>query len=250
MDMWDAVGLKASCVLSGVGAGGKTSLLLSLAAGALRRRVPVILTATTKMYRRQVSAFQPIITSVWDDGSRETGNHLRRQGCAAWFAAEEGGKVIGLPPAYVDELNMLFPEAVVLVEADGAREKWLKAPGLHEPVIPPSTQITAGILSLQALQRPLTDATVHRLDMVCALLGKKPGDIITAGDLAALAGADEGLFRNSRGRRILILAGSSDVNPSAGHEVVKQLRQPSGINCCIITRGYGESMQPCEVIGL
>ena len=250
MDMWDALGLKAPRVLSAVGAGGKTSLLLSLAAGARRRRIPVILTATTKMYRRQVSAFQPIITSVEDDGSREVGNHLRQSGGAAWFAAEEDGKVIGLPPAYVDELATLYQEAVVLVEADGAREKWLKAPGPHEPVIPSSTQITAGILSLQALQQPLAESTVHRLDWVCALLGKKPGDVVTACDLAELACADDGLFRNSRGRRILILAGPLDANSAAGQEVVKQLRQHSGISCCIITRGYGESMQPYEVIEL
>lgn len=250
MDMWDALGLNAPCVLSAVGAGGKTSLLLSLAASARRRRVPVILTTTTKMYRRQAAAFQPIITAVRDDGLREAGNHLRQRGGAAWFASEEDGKVIGLPPADVDELATLYPEAVVLVEADGAREKWLKAPGPHEPVIPSSTQITAGILSLQALQQPLAESTVHRLDMVLALLGKKPGDVVTACDLAVLACADNGLFRNSRGRRILILAGSPDTQPSAGHEVVKQLRQSSRISLCIITRGYGESMQPCEVIEL
>jgi hypothetical protein len=46
-------------------------------------------------------------------------------------------------------------KATWLVEADGARGLLVKAPGLHEPTIPPCADLVCVLASLDAVGRPL-----------------------------------------------------------------------------------------------
>ncbi|HET7144962.1 MAG TPA: selenium cofactor biosynthesis protein YqeC, partial [Anaerolineales bacterium] len=50
----------------------------------------------------------------------------------------------------------------LLIEADGSRQKPLKAPAFHEPPIPEFTDIVIVIAGLQAIGKPLTEEYIHR----------------------------------------------------------------------------------------
>ena len=204
---WRSLKLPEKGIISLVGAGGKTSLALSLLAEAQAKQLSAVLTTTTKMHWRQLAPFRPIVS----DSAAETAGRLAlRQSLgqtAAWVGGWVGEKAVGVAPEEVDCLLELLPEAVVLVEADGAKGCWLKAPSCHEPVGPSGTAVTIGVLNVRALGKRLEERFVHRLPEVCSVLRKKPGEYIELRDYALLAASPQGIFQYAQGRRILLLTG-------------------------------------------
>ena len=204
---WRSLKLPEKGIISLVGAGGKTSLALSLLAEAQARQLPAVLTMTTKMHWKQLAQFRPIVS----DSAAETAGRLAlRQTLgqtAAWVSGWLGEKAVGVAPEEVDWLLEMLPEAVVLVEADGAKGCWLKAPACHEPVVPSGTAVTIGVLNTRALGKNLEGRFVYRLPEVCAVLGKEPGACVELRDYALLAASPKGIFQHAQGRRILLLTG-------------------------------------------
>ena len=253
MDLWDAIGLKKPAVFACTGAGGKTSALSTLTVCARRRSLPLLLTATTKMYWNQVTGWHPVFCDDFDKGSAKAGLLLRKEKLAAWFLGRQQDKVIGLPPQWIDRLARSngFSSAYIAVEADGARGLLIKASDIHEPVVPASTACTIGVLSLDAIGLPLSPAIAHRLEIVMAILGKQPGELIYEHDLAKLALHEQGIFQYSRGERILLLTGGSGERLETAAKIAFYLRcHQSVIVKCIVTEGYGEKMTPLQVIDL
>lgn len=245
-DWWTALDLPRAGVVACVGAGGKTSLLLALLARAVAGGLPVVLTATTKMYYRQVAHMDPVLTEDFAQGALQVERLLALRGHAAWFLRQEEDKVIGLPPALVDRLAAVWPQAVILAEADGARGRLLKAPAKWEPVLPERTAVTIGVLNLAALGLPLAAQRVHRLERVCALLQKEPGAGITLEDFALLASSPQGIFQHSRGQRLLVFAGGERAGGVCGRELAAALRRQRtpAVRCVLAVRAAGGDARP------
>jgi len=85
----------------------------------------------------------------------------------------------------------------IIVEADGAAGRPLKAPAAHEPVIPPCSGWTVGVVGLQALGQPLIDPWVFRMDAFARLTGLAPGAAVSAEAVAAACGHEQGLFKGA-----------------------------------------------------
>ncbi|MBP2639453.1 MAG: hypothetical protein H6Q66_404 [Firmicutes bacterium] len=253
MDLWDAIGLKEPMVVACTGAGGKTSVLATLVACARVRHLPFLLSATTKMYRSQVKDWHPVLCDDFDEGASMVDARLRTKQLAAWFTGQEGDKVIGLPPGWIDRLAQragLLPVHIA-VEADGARGLLLKASAVHEPVMPASTAMTIGVLNLEAIGLPLSEAIAHRVEIVMEILGKQKGDLIDWRDLAKLALHARGVFQYSCGSRILLLAGGSTEQAEIADKIAAYLgSHRAAVAKCILTEGYGENMRPIKVIDL
>lgn len=117
---------------------------------------------------------------------------------------KETGKLESLPP---DELERIAPAYdLVLIEGDGSHGLPLKAWAKYEPVVPPFTTITVGILPLMSLGMPVSEAIVHRLPLFSTLSGAQKGDIIKPEHLGrVITGTPnaKGLFAEAKGRRIL-----------------------------------------------
>ena len=92
--------------------------------------------------------------------------------------------------------------AFVLVEADGAKHRSIKAPGDHEPVVPPSTGAVIGVVGLDCLGRPMDGATVHRPERFHAVTGCPMGAPIRLAHIATLVRAPEGLFKGAPPARV------------------------------------------------
>ena len=104
-----------------------------------------------------------------------------------------------------------LPEALFLVEADGAARKPLKAPAAHEPVLPEPLGCCVAVVGLDSVGQPLDDGHVHRSALVCAAAGQEPGSPVTPATLACLVEHPEGLFRNCpAGCRRLVFANKGD----------------------------------------
>lgn len=243
----DAVGLKQPGVVACVGAGGKTSLMQSLVAAG--QGWPIVVTATTKMFYRQITPYPLVVIDNYGTGVAKIMQVLAKQQQVAWFSRHEGEKVIGIPSEWVDKLAAALPGVCILVEADGARHCLIKAPSVQEPVIPVSTMRTVGVVNISALEQPLSAANTHRLELVTPIINKQPGEPITWQDIARLAVHQRGIFQYARGSRVLLLSGSGD---QAARQAAKQIAgyvkvADVGIDRVVVTSGYGANMQPSEV---
>ncbi|MCC8108907.1 MAG: putative selenium-dependent hydroxylase accessory protein YqeC [Planctomycetes bacterium] len=189
-----------------VGAGGKTSLLFALADRAAADNVPTMATTTTRMRVPEERAGLAVILSDAPDVPKTVA------GTVAYLArppgpGDQADKVRGVSPETVDAWKAARPDAFILVEADGAAGRLLKAPAAHEPVVPVGTDTVVAVIGLGCFNRPFRDDVVFRPEAVTRLTGLRYGDTMTPEAVLPLIGRADGLFKNSPSgaRRILFL---------------------------------------------
>jgi molybdenum cofactor cytidylyltransferase len=169
------------------GSGGKTTLLFALA-GELARRGPVWLAASTHLGREQVPPeVQYVITDL--AGVPQAAAQAQAAGGVAVFTGLlEAERWQGLPPPLLDALQQhaLAYEIPLLLEADGARQRPLKAHAAWEPPVPDWVDILVVVAGLAALGQPLDARAVHRPELFAAAAHTLPGAAIGPQALAAL----------------------------------------------------------------
>ncbi|MDR1351993.1 MAG: putative selenium-dependent hydroxylase accessory protein YqeC, partial [Treponema sp.] len=134
-----------------IGSGGKTSLIWHLARRFAEKPRAVLVTPTAKMFPPAESLPGVTVKGILNP---------------------ETGKLEALPPGELEKLPAAYD--IVLIEGDGSRGLPLKGWAEHEPVIPPFTAITVGVLPLWPLGRPVSEEIIHRLPEFCALTGAVP----------------------------------------------------------------------------
>jgi len=232
-------------LISLVGAGGKSSLMLALAGELALAGQRVIATTTTRIWR---SESRHLLVEPDPERMAERLKGLVSPG--EWLTlaqAEEevrgGIKLVGPPPEAIDEAWLSGAAEYVIVEADGSRRLPLKAPRPHEPVIPAETTIVIGLVGLSALGQPLDEEHVCGADLFAGLTGCRPGELVGPGEVVKLVLHPEGLFKNApeEARRILFLNQADEEGASqAGQEILHGLaRQKAGLRVILgsIQRG-------------
>ena len=217
-------------ILSLVGGGGKTSLLFHLAHSLARSGKRVLTTTTTKIFAPSPDQSQTVL--IGDDPAtilRQASDCLRTTNhiTAAAFSLNNS-KLQGFAPEAIG----IFREAGlfdwILVEADGAARRPLKAPAGHEPAIPPDTSVLVAVAGLEVLGQPLAEELIFRSDLAGPLMGLAIGDIITVPALARLFAHPCGSFKGvpPLARRFIFLnKADSPALRELGELVAIQLRQ-------------------------
>lgn len=159
--------LQSSGVISIIGAGGKTRLMFALANGLADKGSSVLTTTTTKIYlpdNRHHSQETIVTDSVKTLVSKsKTLLDSKKTHLSAGSATDPNRrKLIGFSPKDVDALSQKRLFNWIVVEADGAKHKSVKASDIHEPVIPFTTTHLILITGLDALGSPLDEDHVHR----------------------------------------------------------------------------------------
>jgi molybdenum cofactor cytidylyltransferase len=141
-------------VVALVGAGGKTTAMYRLAheLAALGWRV---VTTTTTMIRPPTSQqteetiLEADLTLLLQKVERalESHHHIT---VATRQKQDEKGKLVGIQPELVGKLAAVPSIDALIVEADGARGRSLKAPAPYEPPVPPATSILGPRLAVHA----------------------------------------------------------------------------------------------------
>lgn len=188
MDLVAALG--ATGTVSVVGAGGKKSTLYALAA----RHDRAVVTATVRI---PIFDDQVATVVVTDDPVAAVADATD----ADWPLGlvperERDDRYRGYEPAVVDDIAATGAPTAVLVKADGARTRLLKAPGENEPVIPAATDTVVPVASARVVGKPLTDEYVHRVDQVAALTGRPVGEPLDAADVSAVLASEAGGLRD------------------------------------------------------
>lgn len=200
----DALHIRAKEVISLVGAGGKTTLMFALASELKNGKGVVITTTTTKIFPPS-SIDAPHVLTSGDRGEiidfiLENGADLGHINLASG-RSKATGKLLGVEPAVIKELIDLEPVRFIIVEADGAARKPLKAPNpAYEPVIPPSTSLVIPVIGIEALGQALTEKHVFRSEIAVQLTGLSMGEAISAEAIANLIVHPSGIIRGKPAR--------------------------------------------------
>ncbi|MCX5907840.1 MAG: selenium cofactor biosynthesis protein YqeC [Deltaproteobacteria bacterium] len=98
----------------------------------------------------------------------------------------DDGKLQGINPEWVEEFSALPEVSLVVVEADGAKGRSLKAPREKEPVVPLSTTLLVPVVGIDALDCPLAEPYVFRSEIAARILDLPLGSKVTPEVIARL----------------------------------------------------------------
>ena len=187
--------LSTNLCIALVGAGGKSTLLFRLGSELAATGRQTLLSTTTKIWTHQMdqAPFAVINTSeALLAGKLPAALRGHRQALALAGPSSEAGKMQGLSPETVCRLAALSDVHAVVVEADGSRERPLKAPAEHEPVIPSCATHVINVIGMGVLGKPLNSDWVHRPERAAQLTGLRLDEPITSEALARLAAQPAG----------------------------------------------------------
>jgi probable selenium-dependent hydroxylase accessory protein YqeC len=240
----DLIELPTSPLIAITGAGGKTTTMYTLADELAQRGKCVITTTTTQIFYPEpgetdtliVAAATPIllqkIKAAWQQYNRVTvaGSVLRTD------------KLAGLQPEQPHELLLKSGADAVIVEADGARHRMIKAPAEHEPVVPLQTNVALLMMSAEAINQPLSDRVAHRPERVATVTGISQGDILSPAVIARLMTSEQGAMKNipETAAVYLLITHASNIQKEPMRELVSHVRYASRV------RGVLSSEQPGE----
>jgi probable selenium-dependent hydroxylase accessory protein YqeC len=187
-------------VISLVGAGGKTSLMFKLAHELSVAGASVLTTTTTRIYEPRPDQSRCVVVSdsiaeLLDEARRQIDGH--RHISMACHRLPDEGKLAGLTPESVDSIWKRHLFAWIIVEADGAAGRPLKAPAVHEPVIPGCTSYLVGFAGLSGVGQPLNDHWIFRPDHFAKVTGLPHNSLVTENAVAELFTHPEGLFKSA-----------------------------------------------------
>lgn len=244
----DALLLENGGVVSLVGAGGKTSLMFRLARELSQRGERVLTTTTTRMYAPTAAQSPGYILAETAEEIVERAalslSKLRHITAGSGLISDQG-KLSGLPPEVIDRLRASQVFDWIIVEADGAAGRAMKAPADHEPVIPNCTGWLVGMVGLSVLGKPLTNQWVFRPELFARITGLPAGATVTEAAVAAALGHPLGILKGAPNRcRCLVFLNQADDpgGQAAGMRICSLLKRyrPCGNLRAIVGQALGE----------
>ena len=176
-----ALGISSGDVAAFVGAGGKSSAILTIADELSEAGMTVVAVPTTKLLVSEAERIGPLATSEDADELRAKAREALSGGAAGVVVGSgvrSKNRVGGVEPQLVSSLVSLAD--VVLVEADGSRRRPIKGTAEHEPVLPDAATLVVAVGNIGAFGMPVDEEHVHRAELFSKLTGIGAGQSITA----------------------------------------------------------------------
>jgi probable selenium-dependent hydroxylase accessory protein YqeC len=206
----EALGLADARVIAFCGAGGKTTLMFTLARELAAAGERVLICPTTKIAREEArgwNAFQAdSLDRIYEETRRRQLPRKQILICYRETTADDA-KLVGHLPETVDRLKEGREIDRILVEADGAARRPLKAPAAHEPVVPASADAVICVAGANGLGSLLSEENVFRAEIWARLTGAPIGAPVTAESLVRMALHHAGMAKGcpAQARAILFL---------------------------------------------
>ena len=194
-----ALGIKTREVISLVGAGGKTTLMFRLARELMFEGKKVVTTTTTKILEPAPEETGRLFIDPDEEKIKEFVRHqLDRYRHITVAAARLGAaKLKGISPNLVNGLRQIRGIDTIIIEADGAAGRPVKAPRENEPVIPTATTLVVAILGVDGMGKELNDENVFQAEGVSKITGILVGERLTDEAMAILMIHPEGIFKGA-----------------------------------------------------
>jgi probable selenium-dependent hydroxylase accessory protein YqeC len=191
----------------------------------------VLTTTTTKIFEPEPSesdcvVFEPDAVRLVE--RLQEAFALRRHVTAAARLAADGRKLEGLDVAALDAVVDSRVADHLLVEADGAAGRSLKAHTPHEPVVSARADLVIAVIGADCLGTPMDDEHVHRAGILRARLGRPEGALVTPEDVAGIVLHPDGYLARVRPiTRVFVFinkAGTAQAHEQA-RQIGERLRQ-------------------------
>jgi len=182
-----------------VGAGGKTTLMYRLAKELLLSGKRVVTTTTTKILEPKLKETKFLFVDSDEKKIKDfVWQHLDQYRHLTVARERLGsGKLKGVLPDLVNELWSLDKVDIIIVEADGAAGRPVKAPREWEPVIPTATTLVVAILGVDGVGRELNEENAFQPEGISKITGIPVGEKLTDEAMAILMVHPEGLFKGA-----------------------------------------------------
>jgi molybdenum cofactor cytidylyltransferase len=166
---------------------------------------PVIVTATTHLGAWQIPlADQHIVAD-----SMKALQRIEFTGVKLITGAVDGERTNPIDEAILARLRHKSKKQLVplLIEADGSRQKPLKAPAAHEPAIPRWVELVICVAGLSGVGKTLNGEYVHRPELFAKLSGLESGETISPEALTRVLAHRAGGLKNIplQARRAVLL---------------------------------------------
>jgi probable selenium-dependent hydroxylase accessory protein YqeC len=195
----ESLDLRAREVISLVGAGGKTTLMYCLAKELLLAGKKVVTTTTTKILEPSSEETPCLLVHSDEEKLRQLALQRIDQFRHITLAREriESRKLQGISP---DLVSLLWnsPEIdMMIIEADGAAGRPVKAPRGWEPVIPAHTTLVVGLLGVDGVGKELNEENLFQAERISQLTGIPMGEKMTCEGMAILMVHPQGIFKGT-----------------------------------------------------
>lgn len=179
-----------------VGAGGKTTTLFKLAKELKALDKKVLITTSTAIYypndedydKLMINSSSNVFQSI-EKAEKGTITIMGRD-------VSQDNKLLGLDKKLIEQIHNKKVFDFILVEADGAKKKPIKAPASHEPVIPNNVDKTVGVVGLDAIGKKINEKKVHRAALFCQITNSKAEETIDEKHISKLIAHSLGLFKD------------------------------------------------------
>jgi probable selenium-dependent hydroxylase accessory protein YqeC len=210
----EALALKEREVISLVGAGGKTTLMFRLAEELLRKGKDVVTTTTTKIMEPSLKEAPALCVDSDEERLKDYVRNRIGQDHHITIAGERigTGKLKGISPKLVAELSCISRIDYILVEADGASGRPVKAPREKEPVIPSCTTLVVAIAGIDGIGAELNEENTFQPERISRLTGIPLGGRLTEEAMAVLMTHPEGVGKGTPpSSRVLVFLNKADI---------------------------------------
>ena len=195
----EGLGVKAREVISLAGAGGKTTLMFRLAKELSTGGKRVVTTTTTKILEPASGETESLFVNSDEGRIKDFLRGHLDQYAHITIAQErlESGKLKGVSSNLVDGLWHSLGIDAIIIEADGAAGRPVKAPRENEPVIPSSTTLVVAMLGIDGMEKELNEKNVFQPERVSKLTGVSTGERLTDEAIGLLITHPEGVFKGA-----------------------------------------------------
>lgn len=182
-------------IIAFVGGGGKSSLIKRLSNELKELKKRVIITTTTHIYK-------PEHNVVLHENLDEIKDALEKHCVVTVGLPNDNQKLKSFSDSFLAQLPNICD--VLLIEADGSKHMPIKAPAIHEPVIPSYTTLVVGVTGLDCLGKPINEVS-HRAEILANVLNKKQNNLLLPEDVATILESEQGQKKNVTCRYEMIL---------------------------------------------
>lgn len=222
--------LQEENVIAFVGGGGKTTSINILAEEFKSMGKKVLVTTTTMMFYPEHKDNDKFILGDWPE------EYLPKEGSITLFGKTIlDEKIKGADSKELEEIYNKNIFDIILIEADGAKRKPITAPGAHEPLVPAFARATIGVIGLDSIGKGLDEENTHRPELLKEIFNVERPHKIEPRDIIELIKSENGLFKDSRGRKLVFLNKADDDELIFLGKIIRKLLEQKDIRDVYIT---------------
>ena len=190
-----------------VGAGGKKTTMFQLA-NAHKGRIGITATAHIEYFPKTLNATnyigteEEIIDAIRNDTTSTT--------IAFAKPSERFGRRAGVNPELIQTFLETGQFDLMVIKADGARGRLIKAPAEHEPVICDVADTVIPIVSAKVFGMKLDSKLAHRVEYISKVTGLNENEEIKPIHVARLLSSSNGSLKNTGNKEVIPLINMVD----------------------------------------